>query len=206
MKLKTVINEIRHEVNVLAGEETKHKIYSSQQTFSDEPTAREAFERSTEKLFNVNGWSGLSTFTANFILHDQLGNRVTSRQPQVGDYLKIELPGPMPENWVQVVHVATEDRSAEFTVRPSKDPQQTEVSTAEVAHFFQSQARSTFRVELAGCTITAYEIGQNEAINNQDSEAGNRAVVNTLIAEAGFLFYQDIQWKALTNYLVHLSP
>lgn len=206
MKVKTVIDEIRHEVNVLTGEETKQKIYSSQQTFSDEPTAQEAFVRSKEKLFNVNGWSGLSTFTADFNLHDQTGHRATSRQPQVDDYIKIELPGPIPENWVQVVHVASEDRSAEFTVRPSKNPQQTEENAAETEHFFQSQARSTFRVELAGRTVTAYEIGQNEAINNQNSESGNRAVVNTLIAEVGFLFYQDLQWKALTDYLVHLSP
>lgn len=205
MKLKTVTDEIRHEVDVLKGDDVKHKTYSSQQTFADEPSAQEAFIRSKAKLFNVNDWSGLSLFTANFSLHNQTGHPATRRQPQVGDYINIELPGPMPGNWVQVVHVAIEDRSAEFTVRPSKNPQPTEGNGEEVEHFFQSQARSTFRVRVDGCTLTACEIGRNEAINNQDAQSGDRALVNTLIAEAGFLFYQHIQWKTLTDYLVHVE-
>lgn len=202
MKLTTAINEIRHEVDVLKGEETKHKTYSSQHTFPDERTAQEAFARSQEKLFHVNGWSGLSTFTADFILHDQTGKPTTGQRPQVGDYIKIVLPSPMSENWVQVIHVATEAKLAEFIVRPSRNPQRND---EEVAHFFQSQARSTFRVEVDGYTIRAYEIGENEAINNQEPQSGGRAVVNTVVAEVGWLFYQDIQWKALTDYLVHID-
>ena len=203
MKLKTVIDEIRHEVNVLKGDEEKHKTYTSHNTFPDELSAQAAFARSKQKLVDVNRWSDLSSFTADFVLHDQTGSRITSRQPQVGDYIKIDLPGPTPENWVQVTHVAANDRSAEFTVKPSQNPH--EGNVAEVEHFFQSQARSTFRVELDGRTITAFEIGQHEAINNQEPQSGDRALINTLIAEAGWLFHQPIQWKILTDYLVHLD-
>ena len=205
MKLKTVIDEVRHEVDVLKGEDTRHRTYSSQRTFPDEAAARDGFARSKEKLFRVNGWSDLSIFTANFTLHDQTGTQRVDRQPQVGDYILIELPGPMPENWVRVIHVADEDQSAEFTVKPSPNPQRPDKVTEEVTHFFQAQARSTFRIERTNTIITAYEIGRDEAINNQDAQAGDRALINTLIAEVGWLFQQPIQWKTLTDYLVHLD-
>lgn len=205
MKIETVIDNIRHEIDALRGDEAKQKTYSSERTFPSETAAEEAFTRSKEKLFAIKGWSGLSIFTANFSLHDSTGNQLVEQQPRVGDYIRIELPGPLPENWVQVIHVANDDRSAEFTVKPSPNPQRNEEAAPEVAHFFQSQARSTFRVELAGDTINASEIGQHEAINNQDEQSGDRALLNTLIAEAGWLFHQTIQWKALTDYLVHID-
>ncbi|WP_420151215.1 hypothetical protein [Spirosoma sp.] len=201
MKGRKILDAIQHEVNVLKGEEAKNKIYSSQHTFPDEQAAQEAFTRSKEKLFHVDRWSDLSSFTADFMLHDQAGNRATRHHLQVGDFIKIDLPGPMPENWVEVVHLANEEQMAEFTVRPSNNPQQKEDDKIE--HFFQQKARSTFRVVLEERTITASEIGQNEAINNQEPESGDRTIINTLIAEAGWLFHQPIQWKVLTDYLVH---
>lgn len=204
MKRKSIIDDIRHEINVLTGDETKDKTYASQHTFPDEASAQDAFTRSQEKLFDVDRWSDLSSFTADFRLHDQTGTPNPSRRPQVGDYIKIILPGPMPENWVKVVYVSAEDNRAEFTVRPSRNPQQPE-DFEKTEHFFQSQASSTFRVERTERTITASEIGRNEAINNQGPESGNRALINTLIAEAGWLFHQPIQWKILTDYLVHLE-
>ena len=201
MELKTVINKIRQEVDVLTGDKAKNKRYASQHTYPDERSAQEAFVSSKAKLFDVNRWSDLSSFTADFSLHDQTGNPINGRQPQAGDYVKIELPGPIPENWVEVIDVTTEDRRAEFTVKPSRNPHQNE-DTAKIDHFFQSQARSTFRVDIEGCTISAYEIGQHEAINNQKPQSGDRAIINTLVAEAGWLFHQLIQWQALTDYLV----
>ncbi|UFH53321.1 hypothetical protein [Spirosoma sp. KNUC1025] len=205
MKLKPVLDEIQHELHVLTGDEAKHKTYSSEQTFADEQTALEAFARSKEKLFDVNTWSDLSSFTADFVLYDQTGNRVTYHPPKVGDYIEIDLPGPTPKNWVQVIDVTDEETKAEFTVRPSTRPQPDGQAEGEkIEHFFQSKATSTFRIERDGCTIKAYEIGRNEAINNQGPESGDRAIINTFIAEAGWLFHQPIQWKVLTDYLVHL--
>lgn len=59
--------------------------------------------------------------------------------PAVSDHILIQLPGPLPENWVRVV-----DRVQE----------------------------------------------------------GNRATVNILITETGWLFYQQFQWETLTDYLL----
>jgi hypothetical protein len=201
MKLKSIADQIQHETNVVQGDETKDKVYSSQNTFPDEAAALDAFERSKEKLWNVNGWSSLSMFTADFVLHDPNGKPKSGGAPQIGDYIQIILPGPTPENWVRVVHTASEEKRAEFTVQPSKDPR--EKQSDEVKHFFHSEASSTFRVELAGNTISAFEIGKQEGINNQGAQAGDRGIINTVIAEGGWLFYQKIQWDLLTDYLVH---
>lgn len=202
MKRKPLVNQIQYESQVLTGDETKDRIFVSQNQFSDEATALAAFGRSVEKLLNVAGWSGLSLFAADFHLYDLTGQPKPTGQPQQGDYIQIVLPGPAPENWVRVVHTAEEEKRVEFTVQPSNDPRKPESDTVE--HFFDEQARSIFRVELSGNTITASEIGEREAINNQGPQAGDRAVINTVIAEAGWLFYQKIQWKLLTDYLVHL--
>lgn len=202
MKLQPIINQIQHESQVLTGDETKDRLFVSQNQFSDETAALAAFGRSVEKLLNVDGWSGLSLFAADFHLYDPAGQPKPIGRPQREDYIQISLPGPAPENWVRVVRTATDEKRAEFTVQPSNDPRKPESDTVE--HFFDQQARSTFRVELSGNTITASEIGERESINNQGSRAGDRAVINTVIAEGAWLFYQKLQWKLLTDYLVHL--
>lgn len=202
MKLKAIVDQIQHETQVLTGNETKDRTFVSENQFSDETVALAAFGRSVEKLLNVNGWSGLSLFAADFHLHDPAGQPKPTGRPQRGDYIQISLPSPAPENWVRIVHTAEEEKRVEFTVQPSNDPRRGE--SGKVEHFFDQQARSTFRVELSGNIITASEIGKQEAINNQGSQAGDRAVINTVIAEAGWLFYQKIQWKLLTDYLVHV--
>lgn len=203
MKTKSIVDKTHHEVRALVGQATKDVRYSSQHTYSHESVARDAFERSVNKLLHVNGWSDLSVFTADFALHNQAGEPKPDGFPDVGDYIEITLPGPMPKNWVQVVHTVREPNRVEFTVRPSTEPQPENPNVIE--HFFADTSSSTFRVELAGTTLTASEIGQNESINNQEPQAGDRATINTLIAEGGWLLYQKIQWKHLTNYLVHLD-
>lgn len=202
MANKEITEQIKQEAKVVQGEETKDKVYASQQRFLDQASAQDAFRRSVEKLLNVNGWSGLSMFTADFVLHDPTGKPKAGGPPQVGDCIKIILPGPMPENWVRVVDTTTQENRVEFTVQPSKDPRNKQ--SDEVEHFFHAEASSTFRVELSDTTITASEIGKHEGINNEGPEARDRALINTVIAEGGWLFYQKLQWKSLTDYLVHL--
>ncbi|HEX8528528.1 MAG TPA: hypothetical protein VF646_00830, partial [Cytophagales bacterium] len=120
--------------------------------------------------------------------------------------IRVDLPGPVPENWVRVTRVAAGDEAAEFTVQPSRDPREGGEGTGqETEHFFRHEARSTFRVALEGNTLIASEIGRHESINNQGAEAGNRALVNTVVAKGGWAVGQQMQWKKLTDYLVHLD-
>lgn len=198
------MEEIKKEAQVLKGEESKDKVYSSVRVFDDEDSAKFEFSRSKERLFNVNAWSkipGIANST--FELFGEGGNPIERYQVEKGDFIKIDLPGPLPFYWVKVNEVSAENDSAQFTVQPTYDPTHDDDKTV-TDHFFQDRARSIFRVERSGNEIKAMEIGVNEAINNQDAEAGSKGLINTIVSEGGWAGFQKYQWKNLTDYLVGL--
>lgn len=188
----------------IEGEAVKDKTFTSKKEFSSRETAEREFMGSVEKLFNVNVWSKLPGVTSRFQLYDSHGKEKNTDKPQLNDFIKIILPGPVPENWVIVTDIKEEDNMAEFTVSPSRNPTEKGDDHGQIAHFFIDDATSTFRVELRDRIIHAWEIGKNEGINNQKGkEAGQRKFVNTLIAEGGWAGFQAFQWHKLTDYLVH---
>jgi hypothetical protein len=194
------LDKVWQEGEAIFGDQSKDTTFSSQRTLPDRAGAEVAFARAVAKLFAVDGWSDLSGLTSTFALHDALGQKKAGDSPQVGDYIEIVLPGPLPENWVKVIDLRSDAERAEFTVSPSPAPGQAD--SPEVKHFFSKEATSTFRVSLRGNTIEAVEIGRNEGINNKGPEAGDRALVNTVVAVGGWAGVQAIQWNKLTDYLV----
>jgi hypothetical protein len=201
------VEGIKKEANVVKGTESKDKVYTSTREFDDVDAAIFEFARSRERLFNVNGWSRIPGIAnATFELFSKDGQPLGKYQVEIGDFIKIDLPGPLPHYWVKVIDIKNERDKSQFTVQPSHNP--TEGDDRNVTdHFFKAQARSTFSVERNNGEITAMEIGENEAINNQDGEAGNKSVINTLVSEGGWAGFQRYQWKNLTEYLVGLrSP
>ncbi len=204
MGLSSFFKKIVAEVKVLLGDKSKDKQYSNERAYPDTNKAQKAFERSKQKLFDINGWSKMQGINSKFALHDEAGKPITG-EAKSGHFIKIELPGPKIENWVQVSAVKNEPEVAEFVVHPSKKPEDKGDPAAEIKHFFTEAASSTFRVVRQGNTIKAFEIGRNETINNQGDDSGNRALLNTLIAESGWAGIQKIQWEKLTSYLVHIE-
>ncbi|WP_128546856.1 hypothetical protein [Larkinella soli] len=203
MGIGKVIKDILQEAKVIKGEESKDKTFSSEKTFPDETAARTAFERARERLFAVNRWSNLPGISSDFEVVRPDGNPRTDGGLEVGDFVRIGLPGPTPENWVEVTDIRTGENEAQFTVKPSPHPQENgKPGPKEIKHFFGPEASSTFRVERRGHTVFGLELGRNEFINNQGPEAGDRPVVNTLIAEGGWAYFQKMQWEKLTDFLV----
>jgi|SRR5690554_4346601 len=202
MVFKKIIKKIQEEKEVILGDATKDKLYSSDQEFPSEELAAKEFKRSVQKLFHVNQWSEMPGITSTFELHDPKGIAKPGSRPEVKDYIKIVLPGPVPENWVTVVDAQESNTSAEFTVSPSINPTKRSEEQDEIEHFFIAEATSTFKVQLEGTKISAYEIGKREGINN-DRDAGNRKLINTLIATGGWAGVQEFQWNKLTDFLVH---
>lgn len=204
-QIKKIVEEVKEEGKVIAGEKSKDKLYSSEKDFGNEELAKKALEFAKKRLFDVNTWTDISGFaTATFALYNLRGEAITAKKPVIGDYLKILLPGPFPENWVRVTDIKEGSDFAEFTVHPSIDPTK-EVQDKAIEHFFHKEASSTFKVERKGSKIFGYEIGKNEGINNEGKEAGDRPVLNTLISEGGWAFFQELQWKSLTDYLVNIE-
>lgn len=207
--IKKIIEGVKRETDALLGEASKDTRFSSEHVYPDEQQAIAAFVQSVNKLFAVNDWSNLPGITSVFHVYDAGGLPKPAGKPLVGDYVRIDLPGPTPENWVVITDINSSDNQAELTVKPSHNPQTatpTEGEPKPVEHFFGGEASSTFRVERQGNRIVASEIGQNERINNEGTEAGDRPIINTLIAEGGWAYFQRVQWKKLTDYLVHLQP
>lgn len=201
-----LFGKIKEEVAAIFGEKSKDRTYSSHHQYRDEASAQLAFRQAVSKLFDVDAWSELSTLTSTFELFSRHGERKEKTLLQVGDYIKITFPGPLPENWVVITDVQSSEEVAEFTVRPSAQPApQSPDEVKEVKHFFTSESTSTFRVKREGATLEAFEIGQNEKVNNQGEEAGDRALVNTVVAAGGWAGMQAVQWNKLTDYLVHSS-
>ncbi|OKL38482.1 hypothetical protein [Pontibacter flavimaris] len=205
MSIKDIFNKVKKEAKVLLGEEAKDKRYQNENTYPTEQEAIAAFERSRQKLFDVNDWTKLSGINSTFELYDNHGRHTSALKPELGYYMKIILPASTIENWVEVTDIREEENLAEFTVQPSEKPKELGEGEADVEHFFAKEASSTFRVTREGNTIHGYEIGKNEAINNQGEDAGNRAVLNTFVAEGGWAIFQQLQWDKLTRYLVHLE-
>ena len=196
------IEKIKEEAKVLKGEKSKHKTYSTTREFIDEVSANLEFSRAKERLFDVNAWSSIPGIAnAVFELHGPDGKFLQKNHVDKGDFIKIDLPGPLPFYWVKVTDLASSDTSAEFTVQPTYDPTERDDKIV-TDHFFKDQARSIFRVERNGREITAMEIGLDEAINNEKEEAGEKGLINTLVSAGGWAVLQKYQWKNLTDYLV----
>ncbi|MCC9167452.1 hypothetical protein [Pontibacter harenae] len=205
MGLKDIINKAKKEIKVLQGEETKDKLFTNENTYPDEATAKKEFERAKRKLFNIDGWSDLEGISSTFMLYDNRGRRTTALEPEVGYYFKIILPASDIENWVKIADITVQDDMAQFVVHPSEKPKELGGDEEVIEHFFMKEASSTFKVERQGNKLIGYEIGKHEGINNQDEEAGDRAMLNTVVSEGGWAGFQDIQWDNLTRYLVHLD-
>jgi hypothetical protein len=197
MDFQEIIEKAKLELKALQGEAGKNKIFEAEQKFSSSEEARNQFAGAIKRLLNLNKWTEESGIRSIFELYDQTGERKKADKPDVGDYFKVILPGVPLENWMRISDLKTSIHKAEFTARPCANPQENEPETT--AHFFVKETSSTFRVEVDGVKIKAYQIGINEKINNHD-EAGNRAIPNTLIAEAGWAGMQFIQWENLAAF------
>lgn len=189
----------------LFGKRPKNKKYENVHCYPDASVAARAFLSSREKLFHIHAWSDLKGLNSTFALYDAGGKVSAGRKPQHGDFIKIVLPGMDMENWVQVTDVKESQSMAEFTVHPSSSPYAGQSEKEQVQHFFIRESSSTFRVSVRGRLLYASETGKNEVINNEGYEAGERKVLNTLIATGGWAGVQKLQWEKLTRWLVHLE-
>lgn len=203
MGIKKLYRQFKDEIGFLEGINAKNKFFSNHRTFTSRKTAIMEFERSKAKLFNVINWSRLPGINSAFQIYDRKGIQLLDEKIAEGNFIFIDLPGPDPANWVQVIDTSEKRNSAEFTVRPCADPMATGDKIKEIQHFFTDKATSNFKIERIGNSIYGYEIGKQEEINNKGIKAGNRKIINTIIAESGSLGLQKMQWDKLTNYLVH---
>jgi hypothetical protein len=174
---------------------------------NDASTARQLFQIAKQRLLNVNEWHQLTGLaTAAFRLTDEKGNKV-HRSAQLGDHLKIDIPGPGTvtgegNDWVQIEAIeenATDDKEIiAIRVRPTSNPQN---NKEDVAHFFSEEASSTFSVIRQANTVTAAVHGRNEKPNVETENIIDK-VRNVIVAATAIAGMNKPQWKNLVKGLL----
>lgn len=127
------------------------------------------FATAKTRLLDVNNWGKTadSSLGADFKLTDDKGNKISNRDPKVGDYIQIDIPGAPFDDWVQVESISDKPNELSLTVRPSKDPTS---KSDDIQHFFTSSATNTFTVSQGKTadnkSIVEFHVnGRNESTN-----------------------------------------
>jgi hypothetical protein len=194
-------------INKLIPEQTKGKATDAKDRLilSNTKEASELFVTANNRMLNVNRWheySGLAS--ARFFITDTSGNEC-NRAVQEGDYIKIDIPGPGPRSgdgydWVHVdalesnINSSAKDECCGMMVRAAENP----AGKSETAHFFTSDATSTFIVERTSCTVSSYYFGRNEELN-LDTKSLVDKIRNAVIGSIGLAGVSELQWKRLIN-------
>jgi hypothetical protein len=178
-------------------------------TCSDREDAAAIFKTTKQRLLNVDAWKDICKgLSASFTVTGSDGIP-TRNLPVVGDYIRIDIPGPASAvgkgyDWVQVELMETTGTASDtnesiiMRVRPASNPQQED---GPVAHFMDETATSSFIVRRNDCIVEVAILGRNEKPNtNSDNITDNiRNAVTGIAAAAGF---SAVQWKKLASALL----
>jgi hypothetical protein len=172
-----------------------------------EKEAKDFYVTVCKRLMDINNWQQYAgKATASFQLTDNSGKDV-KRDPQKGDHLKIDIPGPgsvsvQGFDWVQIEAIEkAQDEKTQWNairVRPATSPLN---EKEDVAHFFSDDTTSTFMVRQEGKKVIAGVYGRNEKPNT-NTETTIDKIRNTAIATGAISGFSKIQWKSLVNGLV----
>ncbi len=192
--------------NKIVPENTKGKLNDVDHsvTFDTRQEATEAFEEAHKRMLAVNAWHKLSGFvSAEFSLKNRNG-KSCARPAQIGDYIRIDIPGPGPASgdgydWVHVEAIEDktnprgEEESFGMRIRSSKKPNK---KGDDTAHFFTSDSTSTFLIERKQNTVTTSYHGRNEVLNTGTKKLKDR-IRNTIVGTGALIGISELQWARL---------
>lgn len=168
------------------------------------------FNEAKNRLFDINNWYNTCGRTgAEFRLTDAEGRPLESSQPETGHLIRINLPAPPNPSgdgfdWVRIEKIIqsrnliSDEELIGFRVRPAKNPENRSEGNA---HFYTSDATSSFLVYRKAFTVYAMERGRNELPNSSGSLMNK--LRNILVAVSAMLGLSKPQWKRLTEGLLH---
>jgi hypothetical protein len=177
-------------------------------TASTPEEAHAVFMTAADRLLSVNDWKKISgALSSEFSLMDAHGNYV-DRKARINDYFKIDIPAPGPlagegYDWVhiQAIQDQREPRGhseiVSILVHPSPAPDQ---HREDVAHFFDSEASSSFVVSREDRVVTAAVHSRNEKPNVESVSLADK-VRNAVVSAGAFLGFSRLQWQALLRGL-----
>ncbi|RYU97417.1 hypothetical protein [Emticicia agri] len=179
----------------------------SERIFPTEKLAKAHFQVAKDRLLAINHWHKVTAEEKTvFGLVNGRGEQV-ERMPAIGDFIRIDIPGPMNHtgdgfDWVIIEDIFEDEEIHEefisIRVRPSSNP---EKHNTEIAHFFDDMATSTFIVKRENNKISAEVHGRNEKPNLDELSLMDK-IRNTFVAFGGILGGSKIQWKSFTEGLL----
>lgn len=160
------------------------------------------------RLLNPSVWPQVSKIpTLDIQLITASGEKL-DRFLQVGDYLRIDIPGPGPSlgagyDWMKVAALQENfdldaDKSLAFKLEVSADPTGKD---NRVAHFFERGASSSFVLKWKDKTLTVSYHGRNEVANNGSLPLTDK-VRNSLITLSARARLSNTVWKSLVAGLL----
>ncbi|WP_099371246.1 hypothetical protein [Sphingobacterium sp. 1.A.5] len=171
--------------------------------FENEILAKNFFLEAKGRLININNWYEIAELPASTFEHLDVFGKHSNEEPQEGDYIKIDIPGPGLKStggydYVQLEQISESSDSGHdlitITVRPSSKPNAED--DHETKHFFKNMASSTFQVKRDGKTVEANYYGRNEMMNLQLDSFMDR-LRNLFVALGAKMGASFPQWKAL---------
>lgn len=159
-----------------------------------------------ERFLSINQWkSYCGEGFADFRLYDSLGNYV-ERLPKVGDFIRIDIPGPggfeaKGYDWVEIIEMSenyinkNELENLLIICRPSIIPVKKKIN--HIAHFYSNEATSSFMISRSENAIKAAVYGRNESPNWNTNFLDK--IRNFSIAVGGMFGVSKIQWKRLAD-------
>jgi hypothetical protein len=169
--------------------------------------AERFFELVKNRLLNVNQWDEICSLPSSTFRLINSQNQEIAGFVKEDDYIRINIPGPGTSigegyDWVKVETIIDQELDdgniLSITVRPTHHPLR---AFSETAHFFSSEATSTFVVKRVGKNISAEVHGRNEIPNN-DTTVFIDNLRNTFVGWGAKIGFSYPQWSALTNGLI----
>lgn len=193
-----------------AQEKGTHNGASKSVTYDTREEALEALTIAKTRLLDINSWSKIAgTGSASFQLTDAQGNFIYDQVPQVGNLIRIDLPGPGNPSgegydWVRIEafdEIQDVDKDQEiygFRIRPTHNPIHPK---EESAHFYTEDTTGSFLITRFENKVTAAEKGRNEVLNN-DTDSFITNVRNTLVVFSAMLGFSVFQWQKFVDGLL----
>ena len=169
--------------------------------------AENTFNRACTRLLNPRIWHQLAgSLSAEFELQSPAAENA-DRLARLNDYIMINIPAPGNSagdgyDWVKIDALEENtipDAASSFAIRlrSSANPAHLEKGTA---HFFTSDATSTFIVKRTGNKVFASYHGRNEVPNTHGDVTDK--IRNTVVASGAALGLSELHWKALLRGLL----
>ena len=183
---------------------TEHSV-----TANNREEALDLFKRAYKRLLNINIWHKLcGAASADFELKGAHGE-IEHRLAEVNDHFKIDIPGPGTAagdgfDWVRVESIEDktnpdgEEEIFGMRVRSCSNPNNKEDGTA---HFFTSDATSTFIIRRNANTVTVFIYGRNETPNTTAEKIADK-FRNAAVGAGAIAGAAKIQWVLLAKGLL----